>query len=84
MMNLYAVATYAERGTDKNFWLGIYFVFANDEDQARAAGIEHCRLVDSSFDFFYAEVTVAPVDTEMLPRIAEILKARKFLEGVTL
>lgn len=78
---LFGVALYAENTASKDYFIGIHFAIARDEDEARAAVIATARAARATFDYFIAEVLAAPVDAAMLPRIQEIMKWKNFVEA---
>lgn len=82
-MKLFVVAIALPESEE--FWFGLYFVIVSSEEEAKQTGITY--FISTHPDLvvekdFVVEVVEVPVDEDMLPRIAQNMKARKFLEGV--
>lgn len=70
---------------EKEFWFGLYFAIVDNEEEARNTGITYFISTHPGLEImkdFVVETIEAPVDEEMIPRIADNIKARKFLEGI--
>lgn len=69
---------------EKEFWFGLYFAIDLSEEAARETAISHFIATHPDLEIlkdFVIEILEVPVDEDMLPKIAQNIKARKVLEG---